>query len=342
MSKKKPVSLRDIARKAGVSTAAVSLALRDDASISPATRKRIRKMADRLGYQPDPRVARAMAAIAQSRHSGRHSDRIAFLTSDDTPDGWRNWPHDRRYFAGAEKQARVYGYSLEPVWALDPKLRGKKLSLMLWTQGVEGILLKTLGQGAWTGAGWKLDLDWDRFSVVELGETLDAPPLHRARHDHFSAALLLLESMEGLGYRRIGLAAHRQMDFWDRLDKDAFRRWLSAGKLDAVIGGTEGFYEAVLGMGFKIPSELGLGVVDRPSDYRRVALSGTDLNVEMTGAAGIDLLVGMIHRGERGVPAVPTQRICPGVWVNGRTTKRVGPPLGGPSLLHAMVPAVAE
>jgi len=71
MGKQKPVSLRDIAEEAGVSRMTVSLALRDTARIPPATRQRVREIADRLGYRPDPRVRRAMAAIAQSRHGGR-------------------------------------------------------------------------------------------------------------------------------------------------------------------------------------------------------------------------------------------------------------------------------
>ena len=91
-----------------------------------------------------------------------------------------------------------------------------------------------------------------------------------------------------------------------------------------------------------MPSDLGVAVLDRPVDYGRISLSGIHQNAELIGAAAIDLLVGMIHRGERGVPTVPTQRICQGAWIKGRTTKKVGPPLGGPPLLRAMFPAVAQ
>jgi len=44
------VTLEDIARKAGVSTAAVSKALNNRPDIAPATRKRIRQMARQMGY----------------------------------------------------------------------------------------------------------------------------------------------------------------------------------------------------------------------------------------------------------------------------------------------------
>ena len=42
-----------IAAKAGLSGAAVSLALRDHPSIPPATRARIKRLADQLGYRVD-------------------------------------------------------------------------------------------------------------------------------------------------------------------------------------------------------------------------------------------------------------------------------------------------
>ncbi|KMW58498.1 Positive regulator of L-idonate catabolism [Candidatus Rhodobacter oscarellae] len=45
-----PVTMRDVADAAGVSPMTVSRALRDDASVKPETRRRIRETADRLGY----------------------------------------------------------------------------------------------------------------------------------------------------------------------------------------------------------------------------------------------------------------------------------------------------
>lgn len=367
MDSQKPVLLKDIAAKANVSRMTVSLALREDASIPPATRTRIRGIADQLGYKANPRVARAMAEIARTRH-GRHSDRLIFLTTDQSADGWRNYSHELQCYQGALERARTYGYTLEAVWALDPKPRGRKLSRMLWAQGIEGVLLAPLGPGAWTGRGWKLDLDWNRFSVVELDETLDAPLFHRARHDHFSAMLLLLESMENLGYRRIGLALERQIDirtrhrwysawllwrnmrgfgqalepfFYDKLEADPFRKWLEASRPDSIAGATEQLYGAMNGLGLRIPAQLGYCVLDRPFNYDRISLSGIHQNAAMIGEAGIDMLVGLVNRGERGVPKVPSQRICQGAWVKGRTTKKVGRPSTAMPLLQTMFPCTA-
>ena len=48
------VILKDIAIKAGVHVTTVSLALRNHQRIPEATRKRIRELAKKMGYQPDP------------------------------------------------------------------------------------------------------------------------------------------------------------------------------------------------------------------------------------------------------------------------------------------------
>lgn len=53
------ITIRDVARAAGVSITAVSHALNGKGTLSAATRKRISEAADRLGYQPDP-LARGM------------------------------------------------------------------------------------------------------------------------------------------------------------------------------------------------------------------------------------------------------------------------------------------
>ena len=48
------VSIRDVAREAGVSVTTVSHALNDKGRLNPETRQRVREVADRLGYRPNP------------------------------------------------------------------------------------------------------------------------------------------------------------------------------------------------------------------------------------------------------------------------------------------------
>ena len=60
-------TLRDIAKDAGCTNATVSLALRESPRISPETRARVREVAAKLGYRPDPMLS-ALAAHRWKRH----------------------------------------------------------------------------------------------------------------------------------------------------------------------------------------------------------------------------------------------------------------------------------
>lgn len=55
------VSIRDVAREAGVSVTTVSHALNDKGRLNPETRQRVREVADRLGYRPNP-AARSLVS----------------------------------------------------------------------------------------------------------------------------------------------------------------------------------------------------------------------------------------------------------------------------------------
>ena len=56
------VSIRDVAREAGVSVTTVSHALNGKGRLNPETRERVREIADRLGYRPNPPRGRSCRA----------------------------------------------------------------------------------------------------------------------------------------------------------------------------------------------------------------------------------------------------------------------------------------
>ena len=55
------ISIKDVAREAGVSVTTVSHALNDKGRLNPETRARVREVADRLGYRPNP-AARSLVS----------------------------------------------------------------------------------------------------------------------------------------------------------------------------------------------------------------------------------------------------------------------------------------
>src|SRR4051812_40543341 len=83
------VTMEDIARRAGVSVATVSLSLRNEPRISATMRENIATIARELGYEPNPYVS----ALMRSRRNGRPvSDRpvLAFVCGLERADAWRN------------------------------------------------------------------------------------------------------------------------------------------------------------------------------------------------------------------------------------------------------------
>lgn len=83
-----PVTIRDVAAAAGVSTATVSRALHDDAGVAARTRERVQQVAARLEYRPSPVAARlrtrrqgAVAVLAPSALPTRVAATLAGVVS---------------------------------------------------------------------------------------------------------------------------------------------------------------------------------------------------------------------------------------------------------------------
>ncbi|MFA6287014.1 MAG: LacI family DNA-binding transcriptional regulator [Opitutaceae bacterium] len=102
------VTFLDIAREAGVDKSTVSLALSGHPRISVATRERVRAVAERLGYAPDP----ALSSLAAARWQGRrdHKGLVLAFVCDDMRTAE---PELRAYFAGVKRQATLLGYGVE-------------------------------------------------------------------------------------------------------------------------------------------------------------------------------------------------------------------------------------
>ena len=340
----------------------VSLALRGDPQVSKDTQARIRAIAEELDYQPNAKVSRAMAELAKSRHV-EADERLAFLTSDRTEKGWRKWRHNMECFEGASTRALEYGYVLEPFWLRQPKRSLEKLSRMLWSRGIEGVMVAPLGNDFEQDGKRTFEFDWSKFGVVELAETLDEPRFDCARHDHFDGMLLALFSLESLGYRRIGLVLDSMLDvrtrhrwysayllwksvrgfseeisvlFYDAFDIGKVTDSIKQMKLDALVSPRLTLAAELRDAGFRVPEDIGVAGLDRPSDARS-EVAGISQHTETIGSAAADLLVSLVRRGEKGIPAFPSQQICGGLWVEGTTARCVGDPLEERSLFDRIL-----
>jgi LacI family transcriptional regulator len=110
------VTMKDIAREAGVTTSAVSLVFTGKPGVAAATRERVLRVARRLGYVMDPYTSTLMT----NRRKGKlpaSSPVLAFASAYPTPTGWRNHsPTFVDYFQGASARAAEKGFRLESFW----------------------------------------------------------------------------------------------------------------------------------------------------------------------------------------------------------------------------------
>ncbi len=209
-------SIRDVARRAGVSHTAASMALRHDTRIPQRTRNRVEKAAAKLGYSKHALVSSLMAQLRNIRVR-KDIQTIGFITSWPTREGWKTSPHHRLFFAGVEERAREQGYKVEIFWLREPGMTSRRMSQILYTRGIRGLILQALPK-----SHGHLSLDWKHFAAVAKGLTIARPVLHRVISSHFEDMRLVVHNLKKHGYRRPGLVLDRELDA--RVD----HAWLAA------------------------------------------------------------------------------------------------------------------
>lgn len=339
-------TLQDVAARAGVHRSTVSLALRDSPSVSPAMREKVRSIAEELGYRTNPLIA----ALMRSRRTGKRVRHVtlAYVTCHPTRYGWRPPTHERPdYFPGAEARARELGYKLEHFWLAEPGMKPGRFAQILINRGIGGLLIGRLPFGR-----DEIDLPWERFSAVALGLTLRSPDLNRVTEDAFASAAVAINRCVAGGARRIGFAfpepndSPEMADRWlgaylrfqmslapeDRLPvcehrpgMAHFAEWFASQRPDVLLTTCEGPMLGLLSA-CGVPGAKNLRLVPLVSDKPRPHLGGVYLDPGIVGGLAVDMVVGMMHRGETGLPAEPHRVLVPGRWVEagavGRGTGR--------------------
>jgi LacI family transcriptional regulator len=343
------VMLREIAEKTGVSRMAVSLALRGKPGVSEATRDKVLKVAKQLGYEPDPEVARLLSHIRAKKPADTKAC-LALLTSGPTATEWKRFPTERKYVEGARSRAKEYGFNLEEFWQDEPNMTAARLSKIIWSRGIEGVIVAPL-QGRLSDKTTRtVQLDFSLFSAVEISETVERPDLDRAVHDQYTSMLKVLTELTGLGYRKAGLVLEEALDLrvngkWTAAylqyqhgigsrqfpsplilasaKQPAFDRWFDRYRPDVIISVDRFGLGLLKTRKLKIPGEVGYASLDvdgEATEYPDV--SGIDQNSAIVGAAAVDMLVATIHRGQRGIPVHPLRTEVEGSWRPGKSTVR--------------------
>ena len=339
------LTMRDIAKVAGVSQAAVSYALRNHPRISLETRQKIHSLARKLGYRPDPMLS-AMAVYRQSIKLSKYRGTLAWLENHPTRDGCKEVQGFAEFFRGASERAKELGYNLETFWMCEPALTSHRLTSILTARNIQGLLIAPLPRGR-----GRLQLAWEHFSVVAVGHSLVQPQFHVVAGHQYLAMITIMRKLRALGYRRIGFVSTRrhiegtaynyvgaflveQERFkpQDRipmlfvkesllLNEKEFLRWYKQYQPQAIVTTMAEVLEILKKARQRIPKNVGVAIANMP--FHEKDFSGMNMNACLIGRTATDFLVSMIHRNEKGIPQIPQRLSVEGIWVRGKTVRRV-------------------
>jgi LacI family transcriptional regulator len=324
------ITYKHIAAKTGVSLSTVSRSLHRDPRINAQTAERVRQAAAELGWRPDPALA-ALVAYRGKVATHRNFARLAFLngwgpTAEALPD------FARMQLESARRHAETLSYGVD-VFELGPTRKAQAaLGRVLKARGLIGLLVGPLPESF-----SKIELPWDDFCAVSLGPSLREPALATARVGITEAVRLGLKMARERGARRPALCHPRGSEERNRglhvagfladeffqgakgadarvllyEDEAEIGPWYERVKPDVILS-THAFSLTnwLRARGVKTPGETGVislgNYYDPASGYPRL-----DLHLEEIGAHAVDLLVAMLRRNERGLPAHPLTLLSP-------------------------------
>ena len=338
------VTMKTIAAQAGVTQATVSMCLANNPRIPETTRTRIRVLADRLGYRPNPYVSALMRIRRQGLPRSDHPV-LALVNGLDSEKGWRETISltVRQMREGAIKRAELRGYRAEEFWLHREGMSAERFSSMLHHRGIQGVLLGPLVTGAPPPA-----LAWENFSAVRLGVPLPSLTITSVCNDHFFSSLQVARECYRRGYERPGLLllrSHRQhfharwdggllvgrhlipkfrqaktllLEDWDHLEPIA--DWLEKEKPDVIVSpGSDVLLAHLKRLGLRVPRDIGLASLALPE--RPHPCSGIWQNGRLLGATAIDNIISMLEHNERGLPEQTRVIMVEGVWNDGQTLR---------------------
>lgn len=342
MKNASPCTLADVARHAGVAISTASIALRHDPRLPVETRRRIQKAARQLKYRPDPVLA---ALVTRRLHrTGRQSFANVAALIDDRwrPIARREWME--KFLNGMHRICEALGYHLDELYMQSDLGGSHGANRVLRARGIRGLALLPM-----PAHPFDLELDWNEFAVVAVGNLQTPHRFHRVGSDAFASMQIACDQLVAHGYRRIGLVhtleIERRLRYeWlgsmakeaylankrftvipphlpEVLEEKAFRRWIQKYRPDALISNDDRPYRWLAATGIRIPRDMGYVLLNREVTPRPDT-SGIAQHLDIMGENAAELLHTMLSRGETGIPRHAKEVLVYPHWVEGKTIRR--------------------
>lgn len=208
-TQKNGCKLSDIAKACGISKGAASLALSGSPKISDATKRRVRRAAQEMGYKRIPVVSRVMSSI-KSGAQGGFLETIVLINANKDRNAAKKYRVFEKYTAGLLAEAREIGYAVYTVWLHDKLLTPEKLRGALYSRGIRGGVI--IGHTDDTFLPEKFAEIWRDFKFVSAGLRTFSPALDFVSADKFLIARQAAERIIKMGFRRPAMAIDAHID----------------------------------------------------------------------------------------------------------------------------------
>ncbi len=343
-----PVTMRVIADQVGYSKNTVSLALRGHRSIPESTRDLIRQAADKLGYRPNAVVSHLIAQLRAGR-TAQFQAKLALVNAHRDPKAFRTHATIPAYVQGCERRGLQLGYTFDPFWLHDPKLKAESWIRILRTRGIKGIII--VGLMDHNQLPPHLQPVWAAFPCVVTGVRTRDPALSFSCVDHHDLLIQAFERALALGYQRPALVVEERIDrlvegrfsgamltaqqslpaarrvpaFMHieqaRTDRKLFPRWLDRHRPDVLLSLYNIVFPWLKDHGLRVPQDI--GVIQLEWRESHAEISGMNQHNDAVGEAAVDMVVGQIHRNESGIPSFPRATLIGASWIEGESVRRM-------------------
>ncbi|XHR30594.1 MAG: LacI family DNA-binding transcriptional regulator [Chthoniobacteraceae bacterium] len=333
-------SQKEIAIRAGLTQATVSMALRNHPAICLATREHVQRIAREMGYRPNPFVASLMTHIRSGRRL-EDQGTLAVIV-DMSREEWFSSEVYNSQYEGARQRAEQLGYNMECFFWKEYGT-SNRLDRVLYARGITGVLLAPPQNRPES----PVRLRWENYAYAAIAYSWPDLVVHRSATHHRHNVDMVYRELLLRGYKRIGLclptAAVEGVDanwlagflIWQQkfppearipllvtesLKKDWEKcfHWFKSHKPDVVVGIKGDEKQWMDALGLRIPDDVGLACINRS---RTTPFSGVIENHEAVGASAADLLIHQIQSNERGFVVHPQLLLLDGTWVEGTSLR---------------------
>ncbi len=346
------MTIRELAKMAGVSKTTVSRALNNAPEISSETKALVMRLAQENGYQTNPVISAHMSGVRNKKVTTEGS----VLAIVPLPFQERKWGNahliNEMYRKGVEARSQQLGFKVEDFSLSDNGHSYKRLSDVLYQRGIEVVLVPSIGMVDYPSE-YQLQMDWDRFFCAALTyEVIKSVTIDRAVVSHVDSASLAFRRARDLGYKRIALGTRsweyeRPQGRWlaayllfqkmnqdlcpipyyefdyDKQVRGSFRSWYEENRPDIILG-DRFMLQLARDCEIDIPGDVSFAQLDLVRGYPQSEdMAGIDSRFEAVGSAAVDLVMSRVKSGERGLPKVPHLFKVPGRWLDGVSAPKV-------------------